>query len=162
MEELNTPEYQQLRGYIRAMGDCILGANYVTSFWVRGYDLAECTLLPEEMMKIAFPESHPEPDKFKSESAKEMVSFVSRCIKYPERMFASQVLRELIEKNLTAGYLKHLKACVDYEQSEVFYYSPDYLVENLAFMYPIYWGYTYMIVNREQRRCIIIHAAAGD
>lgn len=161
MRELNTPEMNRLSGYLEAMVDFLIGVNYVTHFETKGFVLAERDFVAQSIVKSAYPESEPEHAEVLSCSVQQMIERLNTSFTLPDPPYSDGDFRKEITENLSRHYLSLLKACVDYERALIVEYRPSDGVNDELWDF-IYWGFTFLIYNAEQGRCVIIHGAASD
>ncbi|HEX8846464.1 MAG TPA: hypothetical protein VF791_17585 [Pyrinomonadaceae bacterium] len=161
MKELNTPELNKLSGYLEALGNFIIGADYVTWFEAKGFDLTGSAFDVEDVIKGAYPGSKPEKGEIIVRSDNNMIERVNKSLKLPDPPYSRSDFRGEIEMNLINGYWKYLKACIDYEKANIIEYIPSQSGDDELWDF-IHWGFTFLIYSEEQRRCVIIHGGASD
>jgi hypothetical protein len=184
MKLQNTPELAKLNGYMEAMSYCLNGCNYVIWFNAKGieledYDLPFQTLdnlairenLQEvtpnselqSLMQLAYPGTTPHLATM-CECHHGPTLLTTRINTFIARINPSDGFKNVDrhkKHSLTVGFWRNVSACIDYENSRVFQYNPAFGVDDELWDF-IIWGFTFLIVNREQQRCLLIHGAASD
>ena len=161
LRDLSIPEIHSFNGYLEAMGEFIIGANYMTWFETKGFDLDGSEFSERHLIKAAYPNSHPERGKFDEISVDCMVEYVNKNLRLPNPPYTDEGFREEIQEGVIHGYWEHLRACIDYEEAFIVSYMPAFDGDDELWNF-IFWGFTYLIYNGKQNRCIIIHGGASD
>jgi hypothetical protein len=160
-EGLNIPEMYIFNGYLEAIGDFIIGPNYITWFEAKGFNLIDSDFSPSYLIKAAYPDSKPEQGKLDEISIDQMVEYVNKNLRLPNPPYTDEGFRYEIQKNVIASYWEHLKACIDYDKAKIIEYFPSFNSGDELWNF-IFWGFTFLIYNKEQNRCIIIHGGSCD
>lgn len=180
----NTPEIAKLNGYMEAMSSCLNGCNYVIWFSAKGIELEEndldshcfdalviqtnlqeVTPGPElqSLMQLAYPGTKPHLATM-CECHHGPTSLTSRVNTFIARINPSDGFKNVgkhKKQNLTTGFWRNVSACIDYENSRVLQYNPAFGVDDELWDF-IIWGFTFLVVDKERRRCLLIHGAASD
>jgi hypothetical protein len=175
MSELNSPEIFMLRGYLEALCRCTTAANHLTYFEVKSYNLDGSQIEVTKVIKNAYPESMPEHGSIHALQLNEAVKRINKRLSPPELAMsfsnesvqktdrAIEDYREDVETALIKGFWNMLRACIDYEQADVFGYAPSVnpdVPDELRS--GVWWDFTYVILNKQQERCVIFHGGACD
>jgi hypothetical protein len=180
----STPEIAKLNGYMEAMSCCLNGCNYVIWFSAKGIELEENDLDSQVLDNLAIRENAQEATldselqhlmQLAYPGTKPHLATMCECHHGPTLLTArvntfiarinpsdrfKNVSRDK-KKNLVVGFWNNVSAYIDYENSRVFQYNPAFNVDDELWDF-IIWGFTFLIVNREQRRCLLIHGGASD
>jgi len=159
--KLNIPEIHSLNGYLEAMGDFIIGTNYITWFEASGFESTDSEFSANNLIKAAYPNSQPEKGRFIEVSVEQMVEYVNKSLSLPDSLYGRGGLAAVLEKNVASSFWGHLKACIDSEKAKIVFYEPGFDVGDELYN-SILWGFTYLIYDEEQSRCVIIHGGASD
>lgn len=161
LTKLSIPEIYSFNGYLEALGEFIVGSNYVTWFEAKGFDLDGSVFSGSQLIKAAYPNSNPERGKFNEISVDRMVECVTKNLRLPNPPYTDEGFREEIQNGVTTGFWQHLKACIDYHEAFIVSYMPAFNANDELWNF-IFWGFTYLIYNGKENRCIIIHGGACD
>ncbi|MCC3585005.1 hypothetical protein [Microcoleus sp. PH2017_30_WIL_O_A] len=180
----NTPEIAKLNGYMEAMSCCLDGCNYVVRFSAKGIQLEDNELesqtldelairenlqevIPgselQSLMQLAYPRTHPHLATM-CECHHGLTWLTTRVNTFIARINPSDGFKNVDKhkkQNLTIGFWRNVNACIDYQNSRFFQYNPAFGVDDELWDF-IIWGFTFLIVNEQQRRCLLIHGAASD
>jgi hypothetical protein len=180
----NTPELAKLNGYMEAMSCCLNGCNYVMWFSAKGIELEDGDLDPQKLDKLAIQENGQEVTpgselqhlmQLAYPRTKPHLATMCECHHGPTWLttrvntFIARVnpsdgfknVGKYKKQSLTTGFWNNVSACIDYESSRVFQYNPAFGVDDELWDF-IIWGFTFLVVNREQKKCLLIHGAASD
>jgi|GEM_PF-5307190 len=182
MKVVNSPEIAKLNGYMEAMSCCLNGCNYVIWFNARGIefndeDLTSQTLdrleigknfqekTPDlelqELIKLAYPKSKPH--------LATMVEYnncllITRINTFIARINPSDNFKNVSKhkkRNLINRFWQNVGSVIDYENSRIFQYNPAFDVDDELWDF-IIWGFTFVIINQMQNKCLLIHGGASD
>ncbi|MEH2211210.1 hypothetical protein [Nostoc sp.] len=180
----NTPELGRLNGYMEAMSCCLQGSNYVIWFSAKGIKLEDGDLESPTLDKLAIQKNSQEatPDlemqrliQLAYPGAKPELATMCECYhaatvlttrinSFIARINPSDGFKN-VEKskkhNLITSFWRNVNECIDYQNARVFQYNPAFDVDDELWDF-IFWGFTFLIVNQEQRQCLLIHAGASD
>lgn len=180
----NTAELGRLNGYIQAMSCCLNGCNYVIWVSARGVKLEDGDLEPQTLDKLAISETlqEPTPDlelqkliQLAYPEAKPNLATVFECHHGPTLLINrinSLIARinpsdgfKNVEKSkkhdLIRCFWRNVSECIDYQNVRVFQYNPAFNVDDELWDFVI-WVFTFLVVNEEQRRCLLIHGAVSN
>lgn len=184
MQLQNTPELGKLNGYMEAMSCCLNGCNYVIWFSAKGIELENGDLEPhildeltiranrqevipnlelQKLIQLAYPGAKPDFATI-SECHNGPTWLTHRINTFIARINPSAGFKNVDKykkHNLIGGFWHNVSACIDYETARVFQYNPAFDVNDELWDF-IIWGFTFLVVNEKQRRCLLIHGAASD
>lgn len=178
----NTPEIAKLNGYMEAMSACLQGCDYVVWFNAKGIELERKDLdsrvlddleiqanlqqvTPgqelQRLMQLAYPGTQPHLSTMCEYGSTQLTSRVNTFIAHINPQDGFKNIHKYKKQSLTTGFWKNVSACINYENSRVFQYYPAFGVEDRLWDFTI-WGFTFLVVEKEQKRCLLIHGAASD
>ena len=182
MKVINSPEIAKLNGYMEAMSCCLDGCNYVIWFSARCIELNDKDLTPQildrleigkdfqeqapsvelqELIKLAYPKSQPH--------LATMVEYnncllTTRINTFIARVNPSDNFKNVSKhkkRNLINRFWQNVSAIIDYENSRIFQYNPAFDVDDELWDF-IIWGFTFLIINQNTKKCLLIHGGASD
>jgi hypothetical protein len=180
----NTPELAKLNGYMEAMSCCLNGCNYVIWFSAKGIELEDNDLDPQrldelaiqgnlqevipgselqQLMQLAYPCTKPHLATM-CECHHGPTLLTARVNTFIARINPSDGFKNVgrhKKDSLVMGFWDNVSACINYENSRIFQYNPAFGVDDELWDF-IIWGFTFLVVNREQKKCLLIHGAASD
>ena len=153
MNELNTPELEQLKQHLEYRADETI-RNLVPFFDVKMFEL-ESSAIPSEIIVKAFPRSNLEKAQIVERTPNAFNEGIIDFFSHLESTNQQAQFRVAYE------FLEAVESCIDYEQSKIW----EYLASDSRFdgLYDfIGWGFTYIIVDENKRRCLVIHGGYCD
>lgn len=184
MKLIKSPELARLNGYMEAMSCCLQGCNYVIWFNARGIELEDGDLEPDTLNELAMQETFQEATlnlemqrliKLAYPGAKPDLATMVECHHGPTwlvtrtntfiaRINPSDGFKNVSKdkkNNLIVRFWANVSRCIDYENARIFQYNPAFGVDDELWDF-IIWGFTFLIVHQEQKRCLLIHGCASD
>ena len=182
MKLSNYPEVAKLNGYMEAMSCCLQGCNYVVWFSARGIGLNEGDLEskvldqlqiqadlqektpPQELQKLmllAYPQSQPHLSTMVEYNHHMLTIRINTFIAHLNTSDHLRNISSTKKGNLITGFWRNVEAFIDYRQAKVLQYKPAFDVNDELWDF-IIWGFTFVIINQAQKRCLLIHGGASD
>ena len=183
----NTPEIAKINGYMEAMSCCLQGYNYVIWFSARGIELEENDLSSQildefaerasrspgyettpivelqNLIQVGYPGAKPDFATM-HECNHGPTWLTTRVNTFIARINPSDRFKNVDrskKNNLIVRFWRNVSEYIDYENSRVFQYNPAFGIDDELWDFRI-WGFTFAIVNLEQRKCLLMHGGASD
>jgi hypothetical protein len=159
MKSLDTPEFHRLDGFMQGMSGLISEGQYNWYFSVKGFGGTD--LIAEKIVETVYPELKSESLNLIQCSPEEMVSEINQQLSEECPMWgdATRTAPVPLLPYDTAMW-RLLKECIDYEHGQIFRYEPK--DTNDVLHCGISGDFTFVIINEDQRQCLIINAANTD
>jgi hypothetical protein len=157
---IQSPEFYKLRGYLDAICDLSSGENYEAMFDLLAYDCSGKDVTPVDVLKSAYPEDHIDNAQIIECLAENMVNDVNQALTMSTWSLSDKSASWDSSDNIVPidlrGFWSQLKALINYNDAKVFKYEGE-----LKYTY-VYWWFTYVIHQEEQRRCVVFHGGSSD
>lgn len=178
----NTPEIAKLNGYMEAMSYCLKGCDYVIWFSARGIELDDGDLDSQVLNRLAidknYREKTPEAELQKLIQLADLKTkpHLSTMVEGNRYLLTTRINTFIARINPSDGFKnvgKHKKndlircfwrnveAYIDHENSRIFQYNPAFGVDDELWDF-IIWGFTFLLFNQKQKKCLLIHGGASD
>jgi hypothetical protein len=159
MKPLDTPEFHRLDGFMQGMSGLISHGQYDWHFAVKGF--AGTNMTAERIVEAAYPELKAENFTLIKCSPKDMVDEINRQLSEERPMWGDPTRTAPVSLlPYDTAMWRLLKECIDYEHGQIFRYEAKDSFDAL------HWGisgdFTFVIINEQQRRCLIINAGNTD
>lgn len=153
------PALYKLQGYLEATSDFIKTGELKWGFEVTLYEYENPDLDVVQLVKAAYPESHPEKAEITECSLEDMLETfkheLGRCL---PAMETKRILQPIL--SLYAGMWQYLNECIDYKQSRFFEFFPS--DEPNGLIGGILGEFAFIICNENTHHCLILLAVTGD
>jgi len=160
MKEITTPEMFRLRAYLEALSELLIDENYEIRLEARGLETSEDQSI-QEIIKKVYPEARTEKAEFILCSIDQMIERINKSIGLAIASHCLPAISSLARARISGHLLALLRDCLDYDRARLIEYRPAQGVDDELWDF-IYWGFTFLIYNQEQARCVIIHGSASD
>jgi hypothetical protein len=153
MKEISTPQFEQFRDQLRYYDDKMLG-NLSPFFEAKLLEI-ESHLNPASIVTHAFTETVVD----KAEISQRSTNEIETAIKTFFSPFTGRDGRT--SSAMADEVLDGLRACINLDGAKVWEYFPDDSTSDELYDY-IAVGFTYVCVNAEETRCLILHGGYMD
>ncbi|HEX6187720.1 MAG TPA: hypothetical protein VFZ40_06550 [Pyrinomonadaceae bacterium] len=153
MREFSTPEFEQFLQQLQYYNENRFGN--LSPFFDAKFLLMESSDDPPSIITFAYPETEVDrahinqPFNWELETA--INQFFSHVKDFDGRSSSA----------VAGAFLSALQSCIDLENSNLWEYVPDWQSTDELYDY-IAFGFTYIIVNRNDARCLIVHGGYMD
>ncbi|MDJ0636295.1 MAG: hypothetical protein QNJ34_24150 [Xenococcaceae cyanobacterium MO_188.B29] len=162
MNLLNTLELNRLIGYMDALRWSLNGCNYVTWFDAKELKLEDTKIDIQALIKLAYPQTKVENATFSESSSLHMVETINGFIGRVNPYDRDKNLADSKKRNLTTGFWNNLSKCIDYQNAKIIEYIPQGYNINDPLNNFVFSGFTFLIINQEQKLCLVIHGSSSD
>ena len=162
MNLLNTLELNRLIGYMDALKRSLNGCNYVTWFDAKQIKLEDTKIDLKTLIKLAYPQTKVENATFSESSSMHMVETIDEFIGRVNPYDRDKNLADSKKRNLITGFWNNLSKCIDYQNARIIEYIPQGYNVYDPLRNSIFSGFTFLIIDREQKLCLLIHGSSAD
>ena len=153
MRELSTPEFEQFLQQLRYYDENTFGN--LSPFFDAKLLLMESSDDPAPIITFAYPETEVDKAHINQRSNEELENAINQFFSHVKDFDGRS------SSAVAGAFLSGLKSCIDLENSNLWEYVPDWQSSDELYDY-IAFGFTYIIVNRNHARCLIVHGGYMD
>jgi hypothetical protein len=153
MKPFTAPEFEAFKQHLRYYDENILGN--LTPFFEAKLFALDSRAEPASIIASAYPETEVEKAKIRTHSTAGFDAGIKEFFCH---------MKDRDDRHPAAmadAFLSGVWSCISVEDSKVWEYVPDWRGLDQLYDY-IAFGFTYIIVNRDETRCLVIHGGYMD
>jgi hypothetical protein len=153
MKETSTPEFEQFLQHLKYYDENTLGN--LSPFFDAKLVVSDLLDNPASIITFAYPETEVDKAQINALSVAEIETAI-------KKFFSPFPRPENTDSSVMAdAFLKYLRSCINLEDARVWEYVPDWQSSDELYDY-IAFGFTYIIANRNDAHCLIVHGGYMD
>ena len=156
LKVVKTPELSFFEGYITAASEMFLRGQLDATLEVCAFDIGDHSITVDDVITAAHPDGFNPIDYVTQRSVEEMETEINTFLTVERNFWKPNSVPATIEQNLRSGFWSSFSECFDYKNSQIFEVGNDVPYINMG---P---GFTYVLINKEVSRCMLLVGNNSD